>query len=100
MIEMVQTNFAAAKLEKFPMIKEALASDIFLWIIYTTVPNLLEAMSITIWILNSNETKHVSVDQIRFLDLVDYEDSCRTASCQQLAIKKKVILICLLVILC
>lgn len=48
MIEMVQTNFAAAKLEKFPMIKEALASDIFLWIIYTTVPNLLEAMSITI----------------------------------------------------
>lgn len=62
MIGMVQTNFAAAGTEKFPIIEEAPALDIFLGIIYTTVPKLLAAMSTTVWILDSSATRHVSGD--------------------------------------
>ena len=89
MIGLVQTNVAAARTEEFPVIEEAPASDIFLGIIYTTVPKLLAAISTTVWILDSGATRHVSGDQTRFPNLTDYEDSCRTASGEQLAIKGK-----------
>lgn len=59
---MVQTNVAAAALEEFPVIEEAPASDIFLGIIYTTVPKLLAAVSTTVLILGSDATRHVSGD--------------------------------------
>ena len=84
---MVQTNVTAATLEEFPVIEEAPASDIFLGLIYTTVPKLLATVSTTVWILDSGATRHVSGDRTRFPDLTDYEDSCRTASGEQLAIK-------------
>ena len=89
MIGMVQTNVTAAKLEEFPVIEEAPASDNFLGLIYTTVPKLLATVSTTVWILDSGATRHVSGDRTRFPDLTDYEDSCRTASGEQLAIKGK-----------
>ena len=89
MIGMVQTIVAAAGTEEFPVIEEAPASDIFLRIIYTTVPKLLAFMSTTVWILDSGATRHVSGDRTRFPNLTDYEDSCRTASGEQLAIKGK-----------
>lgn len=57
---MVRTNVAAAVLEEFSMIEKALASDIFLGIIYITVPKLLAAISTTVWILDSGVTRHVS----------------------------------------
>ena len=41
------------------------------------------------YILNSGATRHVSGDRTRFLDLTTYEDFCRTASGEQLAIKDK-----------
>ena len=62
MIGMVQTNVAVAAIEEFSVIKEAPASDIFLGIIYTTVPKLLAIMSTTVWILDSSATRHVSGD--------------------------------------
>ena len=89
MIGMAQTNVTATTLEKFPMIEEVSASDIFVGTIYTTVPKLLATMSTTVWILDSGATRHVSGDRTRFPDLIDYDDFCRTASGEQLAIKGK-----------
>ncbi len=45
MIGIVQTNVAVTTTEEFPVIEEAQASDIFLGIIYTSVPKLLATMS-------------------------------------------------------
>ena len=45
---MIETNVAAAGTEKFPMIKEASALDIFFEIIYTKVSKLLAAMLIIV----------------------------------------------------
>ena len=89
MIEMAQTNVTATTLEKFLMIDEVSASDIFVGTIYTTIPKLLATMSTTIWILDLGATKYVSGDRTRFPDLTDYDDFCRTASGEQLAIKGK-----------
>ncbi len=86
---MVQTNVAAIITEEFPVIEEAPTSDIFLGIIYTTVPKLLATMATMVWILDSGETRHVLGDRTRFPDLTAYEDSCHTASGEQLAIKGK-----------
>lgn len=87
MIGMVQTNVAPAVSKEFPVIEKAPASNIFLGIIYTTIPNLLAAISTTVWILDSGTTRHVSGHRTRFSDLVNYEDSCCKASGEQLAIK-------------
>lgn len=89
MIGMVQTDKAAIAIEEFPVIEKAPAEDIFLGIIYTTVPNIMAAMSTMVWILDSGATRHVSGDRTRFPDLIAYDDSCRTASGEQLAIKGK-----------
>ena len=86
---MVQTNIAAAGIEKFPVFEEASALNIFLAIIYTTVPKLLAAMSTMIWILDSGTIRHVSDDWTKFPNLADYDNSCCTASEEQLAIKGK-----------
>ena len=48
MIGMIQTNVAAASRREFTVIKEAPALDIFLRIIYTTVPKLFATMSTTV----------------------------------------------------
>lgn len=45
---MVQTNVAATTTREFAVIEEAPAPDIFLRIIYTTVPKLLATMSTTV----------------------------------------------------
>lgn len=45
MIKMIRTNFAGTVLKEFSVIEEALASDIFLGIIYITIPKLLVAVS-------------------------------------------------------
>ncbi len=60
MIGIVQTNIATVETEEFLVIEEALASDIFLGIIYTMVSKLLVAMSITIWILDLSATRYIS----------------------------------------
>lgn len=79
-IGIAQTNVTTTTLKKFPMIKEALASNNFLSLIYTTVPKLLAIVSIMVWILDSGRTRHVSGDRTRFPDLKDYENFCRTAN--------------------
>lgn len=59
---MVQTNIAIVGIEEFFIIEEALGSDIYLIIIYTTVPKLLAAISTMVCILDSSATRHVSSD--------------------------------------
>lgn len=59
---MVQTNVIAAVLKKLLVIEEALDLNVFLGIIYTMVFKLLVAMSITVWILDSGVTRHISDD--------------------------------------
>lgn len=46
MIEIIQTNIAVVRTKEFLVIEEALTLDIFLRIIYITVPKLIAAMSI------------------------------------------------------
>ncbi len=100
MIGMVLLNVANSKLKKFSLIEEALASNIFLGIIDTTVFKILATVSTTVSILDSGATKHVSDDPNRFSNLGNCDDFCRTISDEQLTIQGKRILICLLVIMC
>ena len=62
MIGMAQKNVTATILEKFPVIEEALVSNVFVKTIYTMVLKLLATMSTTIWILNLSAIKHISGD--------------------------------------
>lgn len=89
MIRMAQTNVTVTMLEKFFVIKEASALDIFVETIYTMVFKLLATMSIMVWILDSGAIRHISSDQSRFPDLTDYENFCYTISGEQLTIKGK-----------
>lgn len=89
MIGMVQGNITATITEKFSMIEETLASDIFLKIIYTTISKFLMAMSRIVWILDLGAIKYISDDWTRFSDLIAYKDFCCTASGEQLKIKGK-----------
>lgn len=49
---MVQKNVSIARTRKFPMIKEALALDIFFGIIYIIVPKLIATILTTVRILD------------------------------------------------
>lgn len=60
MIEIIHTNVAAIMTKKFPVIKEAPASNIFLKIIYIIVLKFLAAISIIIWILELSITRQIS----------------------------------------
>lgn len=46
-------------------------------------------MSIVVWILDLDATRHVLDDRTKFPDLTAYENSCCTANEEQLAIKSK-----------
>lgn len=65
---MIQINVATTTIENFSIINKALALNIFLSIIYTTIPKLLIIMCILVWILDLGPTKYISNNQTRFLD--------------------------------
>lgn len=87
MIEIIQTNIAAIIIKQFSIINKVSASDIFLGIIYTTIPKLLTTAFTLVWILDLDAIRHVSNDQTKFLDLSIYNDSFHTTSEEQLEIK-------------
>ncbi len=74
LIRLVETNIAVAKLEKFSLVEEAPASNIFLGMIYITIPNLLGAVLTTTLILDSDATKHVSGFETKLSNLVHYRN--------------------------
>lgn len=88
-IGIIQTNIAATIAGEFPMIKKAPTSDIFLRIIYITIPIFLAITTTMVQILDASVTRYVSDNRTRFSDLIVSNNFCHTDNREQLAIKGK-----------